>query len=89
MAGGGDPVYAYYYFLKYTMKQGILFGFYQFLVGMGWITDTEATAEKVTFFSEWIFSEWGDDSYYYKTSKLIWVFLFDDVVGVCNHSVAT
>ena len=88
MAGGGSPVDAYYYFLKYTMKQGILMGLYQFLIGMGWLSDEEATTEKVVFISEWIFSSWGDDSYYYKTSKLIWVFLFDDVVGVCNHSTA-
>ena len=89
MAGGGSPVDAYYYFLKYTMKQGILMGLYQFLIGMGWLSDDEATTEKVVFISEWIFSSWGDDSYYYKTSKLIWVFLFDDDVGVCSLSDAT
>ena len=73
MAGGGSPVDAYYYFLKYTMKQGILMGLYQFLIGMGWLSDTEAITSKVEFISEWIFESWGDDSYYYKTSKLIWV----------------
>ena len=87
MAGGFAD--SYYYFLKYTMKQGLLMGIYMFLTGMGILTDDTATNEKVTFVSEWIFSEWGDDAYYYKTSKLIWVFLLDDKVGVCHLSEAT
>merc|ERR1711990_75715 len=82
MAGGFAD--SYYYFLKYTMKQGLLMGLYKFLVGMAVLSEDDDMEEKVEFISEWAFESWGDDNYYYKTSKIIWTFLFDD--GVCTNS---
>ena len=87
MAGGFAD--SYYYFLKYTMKEGLIMGIYQFLLGMAILEDDSDMEEKVAFISGWVFEEWGDDSYYYKTSKLIWTFLFDTSVGVCNMSDST
>ena len=88
MAGGF--VDSYYGFLKYTMKEGLLYGMYYFLVSMGIITADIDTAHgtKIQFVSNWIFEEWGDDASYYKVSKNIWVFLFDDPAGVCDMSTA-
>ena len=88
MAGGGF-VDSYYYFLKYTMKEGILMGLYQFIVGMGLMSADADLESKVGFISGWIFESWGDDAYYYKTSKLIWIFLLDETVGVCQKDAST
>ena len=53
---------------------------------MGALSTDSDTEEKVTFISDWVFESWGDDVYYYKSSKLIWVFLLDEDVGVCYNS---
>ena len=89
MAGGF--VDSYYYFLKYTMKEGMLMGLYMFITGMGIMTEEADTKDKVQFISQWIFSEWGGawEGSYYKVSKNIWVFGFDDTVGVCTLSEST
>ena len=84
MAGGFAD--SYYYFLKYTMKEGLIMGIYQFLLGMAILEEDSDMEEKVAFISGWVFEDWGDDSYYYKTSKLIWTFLLDEDVGVCYDS---
>ena len=89
MAGGGFTD-SYYYFLKYTMKEGILFGLYMFLTGMGYITEEADVKDKVQFISQWAWGTWNDDKYsFYKVSKIIWIFGFDDEVGVCTDSVAS
>ena len=82
MAGGGFTD-SYYYFLKYTMKEGILMGLYMFMTGMGFISEEADVKDKVQFLSQWIWGSWADDEYYYKVSKIIWVFGFDEEVGVC------
>ena len=87
MAGGGF-VDSYYYFLKYTMKEGLLYGFYMFLVEMGILTSGDAD-DKVQFISNWLWESWADDTGYYKVSKNIWTFLFEDVNGVCDLSTST
>ena len=87
MAGGGF-VDSYYYFLKYTMKEGIMMGLYQFIVGMGFMTADADLESKVGFISQWMWDSWGNDSAYYKSSKLIWIFLLDDTVGICQYDAA-
>merc|ERR1712146_719842 len=81
MAGGFAD--SYYYFLKYTMKEGIISGIYQFLLGMEILSADTDTEEKVDFISGWVFESWGNDAYYYKMSKTIWTFLLDEDEGIC------
>ena len=66
------------------MKEGLISGIYKFLVGMDILTESADTAAKVDFISAWVFESWGDDTGYYKPSKIIWTFLFDN--GVCTNS---
>ena len=62
------------------------------MLGLGLITADidSAHGEKVQFVSNWIYDSWGadDDAPYYKVSKNIWVFLFEDPTGVCDASTA-
>ena len=85
-AGGGSIGDAYFYLLKYTMKEGLIMGIYKFLTSYGTMSEDSATESKVSFISEWVFGVWGDENKYYKVSKNIYTFLYDDNVGVCLHS---
>ena len=83
-----DFVPSYESFLQNTMTKGLLLGIYSFLTGMGILSTNEQVQGNVDFISAAIFNSWGDDSDYYITSQLIWTFLLDDKIGVCNHSKA-
>ena len=80
---------SYYKLLYYTMKEGLLMGIYKFITYIGWMSGSDDTESKVSFISGWMFDSWGDSNYYYKSSKLIWTFLFDTSVGVCTNSTSS
>lgn len=71
----------YKYFLKNTMKQGLMYGLWSFYLDVSYQSDTELDQDftpKVQFFSEWSMDE-GEDVYY-KTNKKQYYFI-EEICG--------